>query len=244
MITFCYVFAALLGTLGNALLAIPKVRAEATDPVRTDAAQGPKASEILRSRPFYLNAYGRRTDARPFCNAFIRDLKVSRNLAYVEPVVQTSDPNHSELVKYQKQCKSEKNRPQGFGQSSYVDLKTIGDRNFKLYRLPINGAGRDGREVIYADIDPASNIRQSTGGYYVVDFGTCDIVGGLGVEPARGSIYTALVSYSDGYYVYKLQNLAREYADQWTLDVARTSTWKDGCHWTTVPPRAPTKQIN
>lgn len=178
----------------------------------SEAAKAERIKAILASNVLKLQrGSGFGNHSATFCNAFYGAMKrADKAIAYVEPVVKTADRNHPGLERY----RSCDNYP-GPGETTYPgDLRVIGDRAFRLYRIDAARKWKNGlEEIIYGEqiipVPEDGSVAMFTG-YQQIDFEKCEYYRTLGVTPqgirSHGMKETlnAMVRYREKYYVVKL----------------------------------------
>jgi hypothetical protein len=139
------------------------------------------------------------TGATKFCRTFCRDFPKQTELRIVDPIIETDDFEGPALEAYKRKCPDlQLNTETGdqFGNLHY------GTRHFKLYRVDINNQPADGKEYLFyydtvvaskeeleALRDPRTRDSVTTyegGQFYLVDFKSCQIRGGVPVGKMGG----------------------------------------------------------
>lgn len=188
--------------------------------VSSEVDKAARVRDILKDHPLTLKpGYGNKSEA--FCNAFYAAMRsADKSIVYVEPVVSTDDPDHPGLERY----RSCPNYP-GVGETVYPgDIRVIGDRAFRLYRLDVDRKRKHGfEEHIYAEVDrsvPLSVAQFS--GYQQVNFENCEIQRNLGISPRHAGWFAdslnAIIRYHRRYYVFELGGYPNRHERQMPVD--------------------------
>lgn len=163
-----------------AFLLPPLVAFAEQPPVNSEAEKAERVKAITQKYPLKLqrgSGFGNRPAA--FCNAFYGAMKrADKAIEYVEPVVKTDDPNHPGLARY-RYC----DYPLEVWESMYDgNIRLIGDRAFRLYRIDTARKWKNGREeIIYGEQEfptPEGSLSRFSG-YQQVDFKTKGVSFGL-----------------------------------------------------------------
>lgn len=84
------------------------------------------------------------------CSQFLDDLKAGKNIEVIEPVLRADSPNHIDLTRYQSACRDTKSSV-----ANYRNLLEIGTREFRLYRIQLDGNPKnEPEEILYAEGNP------------------------------------------------------------------------------------------
>lgn len=192
-------------------LATTQVLAE-QPPVNRETEKAARVSRILKKHPLQLvrgSSYG--SHSTEFCNTFLEALKnADKEIAYIEPVLRTDDPDAPGLRRYRSSC----GRAGGVGLTTYNDdIRVLGDHRFRLYRLKVERGKRvKSVEWIYAEkkFGQEDSIAQVSG-YMEVDFDRCEWGPVLPVTPdiygenIQADNYNALIRYRGGVYAYRIE---------------------------------------
>jgi hypothetical protein len=176
----------LLGVIGITGCAIAQDKVETKSKMEMRALQS-----VLTAHSLKLGiASPENTQA--FCSQFISDLMAGNRIKVVEPIVETDDPKHPQLAKYESCTKhdfiaDEKSRggPSSsafYGLSTDANLRTIGDMDFKLYSIRDKAAG-DIKELLFSAWSRELRLREELhGGYFLIDTNKCEVEGSVSPE--------------------------------------------------------------
>jgi hypothetical protein len=178
--------------------------------VEREAEKAERVKAILQKQPLKFRR-GIGDKSEKFCTGIYNALKTaSKKITYIEPVVSTDDPNHPGLERY----RSCANYP-GPGEWTYDgDMRLLGDKGFRLYRLESDRHRKNGfEEHLYAEIDRSVwNSIAMFSGYQQVNFANCEYGSNLGISaqealPNSSAIderLNAVITYGGQHYVYVL----------------------------------------
>jgi hypothetical protein len=177
-----------------------------------------RIKEVLKGKTLYLRGSAKRNKDR-FCASFLRDFKEQRHIEYVEPVVQTDDPEHPAFSRFN-HCR-DYDPPGGYGLESFHGVALgIGETHFKLYRIDRDDNPRNGlEEILYGEMSFEGRRLAfgangpPIGGYHTIDTKNCLHVEHISTtvlydditeEPQRDQ-FSALIRYRGKPYVYSVE---------------------------------------
>jgi hypothetical protein len=181
-------------------------------PIQKEAHKAQRIKAILQKQPMYPQVS---INDPAFCGPFLDALKsASPKIEYVEPLLKTDNANHPGLKHYRK-CEGA-TYPGGPPDNAFDTFDAIGQKNFRLYRLDLDGNPKNGiEEVIYGEVDweRSYGMNQSPG-YSLIDLEQCEFKkDGVPVyqsDRPEGRVldnYNALIRYQKRYYVLDLDDI-------------------------------------
>lgn len=168
-----------------------------------------QVKEILSHHSMQLHP-GIKTKNRSLCASFYQALlSASHTITYIEPLLRTDDTNHPGLEAYLK-C-DEYEPKEAF---VYFDIRELGSRRFRLYRLDMDDNPKNGMEEYLYGQEPEYRFNTLPAQLIQVDFQKCVRVDGVPATPEEpgatgyGSTgINALVRYRGQYYFYDLERI-------------------------------------
>jgi len=144
--------------------------------------------------------------AEEFCRTFLHDLRTENEVTFVQPVVQTDDPNSPALRAYQG-CDNEDEKAKMLSNTlPYEGVRDLGDKAFRVYRVRLDDRrDEEPAEVFYAELNAeVAHPDGVTSGYKIVDLKRCLIEDIIPVHAATSRIYTTVVRHRGVGYLIEL----------------------------------------
>lgn len=199
-----------------AILALAYSCSVPAEPSATEAEKADRIKALLEKYPLKLQrGSGLGNHSAEFCNGVFAAMKrADKAIEYVEPVVKTDDRNNPAFARYNdgNLCPNER----GLGETTYGgDIRSIGARAFRLYRIDAAKKFKNGlEEIVYGEqIIPRPNDSDSWAtftGYQQVDFARCEHYPLVAVVPhdlrtlGIREAFNAMIRYRSQYYVVEL----------------------------------------
>ncbi len=223
-----------------------------------EADKADRVAEILKRHEFHLNkkASGP-VERHAFCELLFDKLKIaSPEIEYPEPAVRTDDPKHPVFDKYQYCSSAEHVEKNKGGTGNFFYLREFGTKGFRVYRMDIDkDPAAEPEEIIYGEASKWLNAPY--GGYHSIVVNPeqgCQYRAGVGVSISSKLLQdgqlvaneSAIVSYSDNYFIYDLEEYSgqkkkNEKSEYW-LSVIKLSRRVEEvksrgsyCNWSTIP---------
>jgi hypothetical protein len=146
--------------------------------VATGAEKGRLIQEILAQHPLIRNTA--RTGYEDACPVLYESLRTGNDIEYVEPILQTEDPEDPRLARYNN-CRSvESGVP---AQYDFFSVAMFAERHFAIYELKeTTPAGVRTTELLYGEAGAIQLGGHRFGGYYEIDLEQCTYETGVAID--------------------------------------------------------------
>jgi len=200
-----------------------------------DKAEGIK--QIMARRKFEMRPVVKEEN-RAFCQAFLGDFQLQKNIEFIEPDIRTDSYDDPVWQLYRARCpnlglfdsyacepkiaESIERLPKEQREEHYKNScrNYRGTANFKHYLVDINNNAKDGKEhVFYYERAqgplnrPDSKLNYANGGYSVIDLDRCELKGGAPTNDPYSYFYKRPLENHSGIIRYKGKHYIFDLAD-------------------------------
>lgn len=136
--------------------------------------EGNEIREILQVYPL-VPLFKSKTELNGnFCSTFYSAIMKNQGISYIPPSIRSDNQEDASLFRYS-ECRTYSDWPPGIENSdlAFHDLRSIGNRDFRVYPLSQRSGKKTDIEVVYAAPSVVDLEKNNYAGFYVIDFKQC-----------------------------------------------------------------------